>query len=535
MINDKILLSKKRTRQKSHSNSHQNYFKDSPMFEIDGFNVIELLYIESLSNNKFSESENIELNESNNKILDSLGNTNINKEIITRTRLKEIEEHYVSRYGITQVNENCFKCLMTNFLSNELLYFSSRYNLFDYCKHCFINKKKKIFLDQIIYEQNKEQFFSVNQNFISSWRFFIPKTICKGCFMQFINQKDIIFSLKNIFSDTDIDSSCKTNYRNYAKFSKSFRKTFNIGTKKSKSKKNKSLNINEPNNKSKLEMIELSDSETIDINNSIKKINKEKIKYNPDVEYNKIKNIIFISKSIFSDKNDKNNINEKNAKEKNKNKNIKYIRLGNNNINHGETINNIINFQGQNYINIINQININSDNSINNNNLIKYDIELMIGKIKNFFLDFNKFMFALKNLNNSLILIHYYVEEVIKKLYLLRIYPALLKKTTIPEFCKNLFFNFDDKKNIFFTQIINLKKNYLNIIDFIDDIFNRINNSFSIKENEKKEITTKINNAKFYLNENIKFMELYEKPINNFIENFVCLLNLIYKITSKIS
>ena len=533
MINDKILLSKKRSRQKSHSNSHQNYYKDSPMFEIEGFNVIELLYIESLSNNKFSESEEIELKESNNKNLDLLGKESLNKEIITRTRLKEIEDHYVSQYGITQVNENCFRCLMTNFLSNELLYFSSRQNLFDYCKHCFVNKKKKIFLDEDIYEQNKEQFFTVNQNFLNSWRFFIPKTICKGCFMQLINQKGIIYSLKNIFSDTDVDSSCKTNYRNYAKFSKSFRKTFSIGIKKGKSKKNKSHNINDVNKKSKLEMIELSDSETIDINNSIKKIKKEKIKYNPEVEYDRIKNIIYINKSIF---NDKNTNNEKISKEKNKSKIIKYKRAGNNNNNHGETINNIINFQGKNYINIINHININSDNSINNNNLIRYDIELMIDKIKNFILDFKKFMASFKELKDSLILIHYYVEVIIKKFYqLLFIYPALLKKTIIPEQCNYLFFNFKDKKNIFFAQIFNLKKNYQNIIDFTDNIHNNINNNFSINENEKKEIFTKVNNAKFYLNENIKSMEHYEKPINNFIDNYYCLLNLIYKITSNIS
>ena len=532
MINDKILLSKKRSRQKSHSNSHQNYYKDSPMFEIEGFNVIELLYIESLSNNKFSESEEIELKESNNKKLDSLENASLNKDIITRTRLKEIEDHYVSQYGIEQVNENCFRCLMTNFMSNELLYFRSRQNLFDYCKHCFVNKKKKIFLDQDIYQQNKEQFFSVNQNFVSSWRFFIPKTICKGCFMQLINQKDIIYSLKNIFSDTDIDSSCKTNYRNYAKFSKSFRKTFSIGITKSKSKKNKSHNINDVNKKSKLEMIELSDSETVDINNSIKKINKEKNKYNPEVEYDRIKNIIYINKSIM---NIQNNINEKNSKEKNKSKTIKYKRAGNNNNAHGETINNIINFQGKNYINIINHININSDNSINNNNLIRYDIELMIDKIKNFNLDFKKFTDSLKNLITSLNLIYYFVEVIIKKLYQLFIYPALLKKTTIPEFCNYLFFNFEDKKNLFFEQLFHLKKNYQNIIDFTDNIHNKINNNFSIKENVKKELLRKVNNIKFYLNENIKFTELYEKPINNFIDNFDCLLNLIYKITSKIS
>ena len=212
MLNSNVLLSKKRERSKSlaRSISHNNHNKDTLITEINGFSVIELYYTESLENNNLEEeNEIISINESNNE----LKQNNIKaKEILTRARLKDIEEHYISQNGISEINENCFKCLMTNFLSNELLYFCTKNNLFDYFKYCFINKRKKLFMDKAIYEQNKQQFFSVSPNFLNYWNFFIPKTICKSCFMQLINRKDILYEIKNMFTDTDINSSCKTNY-----------------------------------------------------------------------------------------------------------------------------------------------------------------------------------------------------------------------------------------------------------------------------------------------------------------------------------
>ena len=520
MLNSNTLLTKKRERQKSKSISH-HHNKDSPQIEINGFDVIELLYTEPLDNNDFQdENEIINLKESNNEIIEFKKKTVKVKEILTRAKIKDIEEHYISQGEISEVNENCFKCLMTNFLSNELLYFNSRNNLFDYCKHCLINKRKKLFIDKTIYEQNKKQFLSVSPSFLSNWNFFIPKTICKSCFMQLINQKDALYSLKNIFCDTDINSSCKTNYQNYVKYSKSFRKTFRIGPKKIKINKEKMRNTKSLKEKFKLETIILSSSETIENNKCLKKIFKKKKKYNKEVKYDKINDIVFINKSILKDNNIINNENSR-KKEIIDNKESKINEINNNK---SPTVNNIINFQGQNYINIINHININSDNSINNTNLVANNIELMIDKIKNIFLNFHLFKNEFKNLYESMYLISFYIEELLKKLNLLLIYRVLFKNSNILVNCNCLYHNFVDSMLLFNSKLNMIKENFRSAINFIDDIYIKLNNSFFLNENDKKELLLKINDLKFFLNENLRLYDIYAKPTNNFKENLNCLL-----------
>ena len=524
MMNDKTLLSKKRSRQITKSKSHQLDEEDTPTFELNGYNVVELLYTESISNKKILDNDKINFEESSiDKIEFHEKKTKI-KEVMTKSQIKEIEEYYTSQYGISKINENCFICLMNSFLSNELLYFNSRLSLFNYCKDCFLHKSKKIFVDEKIYKKNKEQFFSVNQNFINSWRFFIPKTICKGCFLQLINQKDLIYSIKKIFSDTDNDSSCKTNYRNYAKFSKLFRKEFKIGVKTKIIKKEKSLKLICIKKKPIIETIEISDSETIDINNTNDTKNIDDKRYNSYVEYDKIKNIIFIDKSIF---NESNNINKNDIFDSNK------IIWKNNYANQEKKINNIITFQGQNYINIINNININTDNSINNSNtnLIKNLIELIIDKVKNSVLEFGKFESNLKNVKDSMFLIFSYLEESIKKLVLLLLfYRNLLKASPIKQICNSLFLHFKDNKTKFEIQLFNLKNTFIRANDFIDNIYNKIDESHFKDEKERNELLSKIQNVKLYLNENIKFFDISILPLNNFEENFYWLLNLMNQI-----
>ena len=177
---EKLFLTKKRIHYDTKYNSHKDTRKDSQICEFKGFNIIELFNTDSQeSNNYLSSSLNIE----DNIIELKEGKTNLEVKEITKAKLKEIEEYYISIYGITYINENCFKCLMNNFLSNELLYFSSKEDLFNYCKYCFISDKKIIFLDEELYKENKENFFFVNHSFLNNWRFFIPKTICKSCFI----------------------------------------------------------------------------------------------------------------------------------------------------------------------------------------------------------------------------------------------------------------------------------------------------------------------------------------------------------------
>ena len=539
MINSTTLLTKKRERSKSNAKSisNNNHNKETLITEINGFNVIELFYTESLENNNLEEdNEIINLNESNNELIQ---NNIATKEIITRARLKDIEEHYISQNGISDIKENCFKCLMTNFLSNELLYFGTKNNLFDYCKHCFINKRKKLFMDKAIYEQNKQQFFSVSPYFLNYWNFFIPKTICKSCFMQLINKKDILYEIKNIFSDTDINSSCKTNYQNYVKFSRSFRKAFSIGSKQCKIYKEKTNNNNISNKKIKLETIILSSSDTIENNKSVKKKLKEKRKYNKEVKYDKVNQIIYINKTIL---NDNNNINDETSiKSKIIDNNDSIINENNkkinNNNNNNPTINNIINFQGQNYINIINHFNINSDNSINNTNLIANNIELMIDKmncnLNNVFLSFNQFNNIFQILYDSINLITTYTERILNKLFMLFIYKSLLKNANLLQSYNCLFHNFQDKYMYFHSQLNNMKEIIENAINFTNEIYFKINSSFFGNENEEKELLLKISSMKYYLNENLQFFENYNRLIKNFNENLYCLIKLIYEMTEQ--
>ena len=196
-------------------------------------------------------------------------------------------------------------------------------------------------------------------------------------------------------------------------------------------------------------------------------------------------------------------------------------------------INNIITFQGQNYINIINNININTDNSITNSNtnLLKNLIELIIDKVKNSVLEFGKFESNLKNVKDSMFLIFSYLEESIKKLVLLLLfYRNLLKASPIKQICNSLFLHFKDNKTKFEIQLFNLKNTFIRANDFIDNIYNKIDESHFKDEKERNELLSKIQNVKLYLNENIKFFDISILPLNNFEENFYWLLNLMNQI-----
>ena len=527
MMSNKALLSKKRSRQNSNSKLKFNEDDEevSPMIEINGYNIIELLYTESLSNKKISESNLISSEETEDDKIEFTKKKVKIKDFLTKDKLEEIEEYYVSHYGNTKVKENCFICLMNNFLSNELLYFSTRQNLFEYCRHCFLHYGNIIFVDEEITKKNKEQFFSVNKNFINSWKFFIPKTICKSCFMHLINEKDLIYNIRKIFCDTDNNSICQTNYKNYATFSKLFRKEFNIGVNKKKIIKEKNLKSICIKKKPFVETIELSDSETFDINNNKNNINEEKTQYNQLVEYDKIKNIIFISKSIFDLKNIKSETLKytKNT-EKIKCKNYIYQM---------KKINNSINFQGPNYINIINNININPDNFVNNTNLIDNYIELISERIKISLFEFDHYVLCIKNLKDSIFLIYSFLEEALKKLIILLIYKNLIKVSSIQQILNYLFLNYKENKNQFDMQLLNLKSSFEKANDFVDNIYNKIDSTHFEDAEKKNELLLKLKKMKFYLLENIKYYEIYNIPLKNFEENFYCLLLLINKLTSE--
>jgi hypothetical protein len=420
-MNSKPLLTKKRNRNtnSSGSNSVKNMNSHSSVFELNGFNIVELHLTESTENKNISN--NIEIPKKNiielkepNLNLHELYQNNAEIKEMTKAKIKNIEEFYTSKFGISTIKENCFKCLMTDFLSNELLYFNSRNELFNYCKYCFVSKRKNLFMDETICKENKEDFFKANISFLNSWRFFIPKTICKGCFMEIINLKNLISNIKNIFSDIEKDSLCKTNYRNYALFSPRFRAAFSLRN-RSKSSRRRNRSSISRNNKSRFNNNESQVSLNININNKQNSRKKEDTKrdfenekiYNSGVKLEK-KNIISVDKSILGNsvleelkknksnkKNDNKNISDDkilvNESSINIDKSKHYININlniNNNLDKKDIINNI-NFNGQNNINIIKNININNNqfdinlNYINNN--LSGLIEETNAKFNNFF------------------------------------------------------------------------------------------------------------------------------------------------------
>ena len=434
-MNNKTLLSRKRN--KSDNNETSDPFKllhsYSPMVQFNGFNIIELYYTEYLENknesniNENDGSDIIELNESNGCIHE---NNEKNNEIIemSRTKARNIEDYYTSKYGISEIKENCFKCLMTNFLSNELLYFNSRKDLFNYIKYCFTSKNKILFMSEDIYKENKDNFFNANSSFLNGWRFFIPKTICKGCFIDIINMKHLIYKIKNIFSDIERDSLCRTDYRNYALFSRRFRAAFSLRSRSKHSRKPRRNIIRKMKKTS-------NNGNRINISKNKKNVNKEKI-YNLNINYEENKNVLIINKNILDNsiidmiKNACNILNENNY-----NKNNKINLLDGDKSNIDETLNNSNNIalKGQKIKNINKNNKSNNDNSMNilNLDIINNSIKLLLNKT---YFNYNHFVSNLDNIKTKIQLIYVYINSVRTKICLNLLYPNLFKFARIKEY-----------------------------------------------------------------------------------------------------
>ena len=555
MMNSKALLSKKRNRNRNNSGSSsaKNMNSDSPVIQINGFNIVELHHIEStesknIPNNRDVPKKNIiELKESNSN-LHELNPNNAEIKEMTKAKIKNIEEFYTSKFGISTIKENCFKCLMTDFLSNELLYFNSRNELFNYCKYCFVSKRKNLFMDESICKENKEDFFKANISFLNSWRFFIPKTICKGCFMEIINLKNLISNIKNIFSDIEKDSLCKTNYRNYALFSPRFRAAFSLRN-RSKSSRRRNRSSISRNNKAKLNHNESEVSLNININNRQSSRKKEDTKsdfenekiYNSGVKLEK-KNIISVDKSILGNsfieelkkiKSNKKNDNKKNSddkiivKEKNINidKNKHYININlniNNNLDKKEIINNI-NFNGQNNINIIKNVN---NNTINNNlNLIS---NLLCELIKENNAKFNSFFISLENVKRKMALTVEHMFFIIQKYPYFISCPTLLKKTTIYKDSQILNASFEEDVKNYITNYLNAKDSSEKLIKFLITA-----EKFIVNQKEKENLLLLIKCLNQKVNENKNELEKYDERIKIFKNNLNLLIRFVFEIVKS--
>ena len=164
---------------------------------INGFNIIELNEVEI-----------------NSDIISDLPDLSENDIIRIKKKAQAIETYYLGKGDDIKINENCFNCLMKDFQPNELLYFPKRNDLLSYLRYCFYFLKKTIFLDSQIYTDNKYDLDKCDTNYLTGWKFFIPKTMCKACFLQMINMEHLFGNLKTIFSDVDATSFRKYFRRN---------------------------------------------------------------------------------------------------------------------------------------------------------------------------------------------------------------------------------------------------------------------------------------------------------------------------------
>ena len=264
-------------------NNHKLALKESSkdnkllkQIQINNYNIIELNEEEiNLDNepdiNIFSEREKLKL----------------------KKKATQIEEYYSNKTEDANISENCFNCLMNNFKPNELLYFSKRKDLLAYLKYCFYFLKKILFLDKQIYIENRYDLDKCDANYLNGWKFFIPKTVCRACFLQIINTEHLFGNLKNIFSDIDPYMTSKSIHRN--------RSHFNYRTRNSRSmnriNKNRSLELNGNGN-------ELDDkNKNIIPEKESNKINIKKPKYNTknnhNICYNDKKGLISIKREIL--------------------------------------------------------------------------------------------------------------------------------------------------------------------------------------------------------------------------------------------
>ena len=157
----------------------------------------------------------IELNEEESNMLSVQDLHIFSEEEVLKIKQKanSIDNYYANKSDDSTINENCFICLLNGFASNELLYFNKKKDLLIYLKYCFYFLKNILFLDNHIYLKNRYDLEKCNLNYLIGWKFLIPKTVCRSCFLQIINMEDLFFNLKNIFIDIAPTPISKKRYK----------------------------------------------------------------------------------------------------------------------------------------------------------------------------------------------------------------------------------------------------------------------------------------------------------------------------------
>ena len=236
---------------------------------------------------------------------------------ILKSKAKIVENYYTGYQDMEVPNVNCSKCLLGNFTPNELLYFKDRKTLIAYLKYCFVYQKKSLFMNHLIYKNNKFDLFQINQSYYNGWKFTFPKTICRSCFIQMINMEYLIFNIKNIICDTNKASiSISPQHKNVSSFKNNKRRRSISKSKKGGIKKEPTNNddkINDFNSQITPIIISIPENDKVKkkkrrITNSVfkrrRKLRNQKKtnqpKYNTNIVYDQQSNSLIINKKAIS-------------------------------------------------------------------------------------------------------------------------------------------------------------------------------------------------------------------------------------------
>ena len=526
----------------------------------------------------------IELNEEESNLI-NIQNSHISEEEIQKIKKKaySVENYYSNKSEESTIKENCFNCLLNGFNSNELLYFNKKKDLLIYLKYCFYFLRNILFLDEHIYIKNRYDLEKCDINYLKGWKFFIPKTVCRSCFLQIVNMDNLFQGIKNIFIDISSKQISKRIYikrrfKNKIRIKNPLIKYNNINNKKinkNKLEEKYIINIPKPKNEANKSLVDNANNylnenhsissypiknDRLSIKNDIfgkngnlnhidiENDNKAKIymknpisKLNEEInnrmnELNVIE--IKINENEFIDKE---NIDEKNEEH---NKNNNYNKINKNGLIKSE----------QNKINnnyLIKHKNTASQNIFSTNDIKKDKFQINENeKIKNsnkpkinmylYYLIFNK-----KHISNKIIIKLFYKLNVFKDILLYLIIHIEIFKEKIMNYIfikSNIISNGIHQYEKYFFSLYNeaskVKKNYDDIInkvmrDSIPTILSNIlklkgksnirNDEIKILEEMKKKM-----NDYYHTIEEMK--KKYDILINHFFGNFVYLFKNIEEI-----
>lgn len=256
--------------------------------------------------------------EENNAFIEELSSKEVSKLLLTA---KQCENYFSNTNSPLSSLAMCFRCQMTDIDKNELLRFSTKKELMNYLKYCFIYQTNILCIYDKAFLKNKLDYFRCPYfNFITHWKFFLPKILCKCCFMLMINMNNLMKQLKTIFNDDNLS------YINKSIEMNSIKQKNNNHNKRSSRKKAQAFNFRKKY-KNRIGSIKLQEKTPFSNENQRNILSNKQSKfrqYNKNAIFDKEKNVIIIDKTQINsllneeesglfdsknlNKNDKNNV-----------------------------------------------------------------------------------------------------------------------------------------------------------------------------------------------------------------------------------